>query len=68
MALRVDLILKITKVVTTKRACIPVAQINGLSGMTDRHSHALKIFIEILTASNNTVVLLNINHKTQYCN
>ena len=41
MALRVDLILQITKVVTTKRPCIPVAQINGLSGMTDQHSHAL---------------------------
>ena len=46
-----DLILKITKVVTTKRACIPVAH----SGMTDRHSHALKIFIEVLIAPNNTV-------------
>ena len=56
-----DLILKITKVVTTKRACIQVAQINGLSGMTDQHSHALKIFIEVLIAPNNTVVLLNIN-------
>ena len=36
MALRVDLLLKITKVVitmATKRHCIPVAQINGLSGM-----------------------------------
>ena len=38
MALRVDLLLKIkiTKVVitmVTKRHCIPVAQINGLSGM-----------------------------------
>ena len=33
MAVRVDLLLKITKVVTTmitKSACIPVAQINGL--------------------------------------
>ena len=48
MALRVDLILKITKVVTTmvtKRPCIPVAQNNGLSGMTyiqiDIHMHIL---------------------------
>ena len=52
MALRVDLLLKITKVVTTmitKRPCIPVAQINDLSGMTDRHSHVLKIFIMIAT-------------------
>ena len=47
MALRVDLLLKITKVVitmVTKRLCIPVAQINGLSGMhdvhSDQHSHA----------------------------
>ena len=62
------LILKITKVVTTTKPCIPVAQINGLSGMTDRHSHALKIFIEILIAPNSTVVLLNINYKTQYIN
>ena len=31
-----------TKVVTTKRRCIPVAQINDLSGMTDQHSHALR--------------------------
>ena len=54
--------------VTTKRTCIPVPQINGLLGMTDRHSHALKIFVEILIAPNNTVVLLNINYKTQYIN
>ena len=50
MVLRVDLLSKITKVVTTmitKRPCIPVAQINGLSGMTDRHSHTLKIFIMV---------------------
>ena len=35
----------------TKRPCIPVAQINGLSGMTDRHSyaHTLKIFIMVAT-------------------
>ena len=44
-----NLILKITKVVTTKRPCIPIAQINSLSGMTDRHSHALKIFIMVTT-------------------
>ena len=46
-----DLILKITKVVTTKRPCIPIAQINmySLSGMTDRHSHVLKIFIMVAT-------------------
>ncbi len=36
MALRVDLLLKITKLVitmVTKRHWIPVAQVNGLSGM-----------------------------------
>ena len=55
-------------IVVIKRACIPIAQINGLSGMIDRHSHALKIFIEVLIALNNTVVLLNINYKTQYIN
>ena len=75
MALRVDLLLKITKVVITmitKRPCMPVAQINDLSWMTDRHSHALKIFIIVATrnyiALNNTVVLLSINYKTQYGN
>ena len=56
MALRVDLLLKITKVVTTmvtKRPCIPVAQINGLSCRddihSDRHSHAhsYKIFFMV---------------------
>ena len=37
MALRVDLLLKITKLVitmVTKGHCIPVAQVNDLSGMT----------------------------------
>ena len=52
----VDLILKITKVVTTKRPCIPVAQINGLGRN------------EISIAPNNTVVFLNINYKKQYSN
>ena len=43
-----DLLLKITKVgitMVTKRPCIPVAQINGLSGMAyiqiDIHMHIL---------------------------
>ncbi len=37
----------------TKRSWIPVAQINDLSGMT-------------VTLSNITVILININYKTQY--
>ena len=48
MTFRVDLLLKITKVVTTmvtKRPCIPVTQINGISEMTyiqiDIHTHIL---------------------------
>ena len=47
-------VLKITKVVTTmvtKRPCIPVTQINGISGMTyiqiDIHTHSSKIFIMV---------------------
>ena len=36
---------------TTMRPCMPVAQINGLSGMTDQHSyaHTSKIFIMVAT-------------------
>ncbi len=55
MALRVDLLLKITKVVITmviKRLCIPVAQINGLSGMT---------YIQI-----DICMHILLNYKTQY--
>ena len=44
---QVDLILKITKVVTTKRPCIPVALIKSLSGMTDPYSHALMVAARI---------------------
>ena len=42
--------LLVVAIMVTKRSCIPVAQINGLSGMTDRHSHAhSKIFIMVAT-------------------
>ena len=42
--------LLVVTIMVTKRSCIPVAQINGLSGMTDRHSHAhSKIFIMVAT-------------------
>ena len=55
MALRVDLILSITKVVTTKRPCIPVAPLRD-----DRSTFTCtKIFIMVV-APNNRVVLLNI--------
>ena len=49
-------VLKITKVVTTmvtKRPCMPVTQINDISGMTyiqiDIHTHSSKIFIIVAT-------------------
>ena len=35
MALRVDFTIKVVTTMITKRTCIPVAQINDLSGMTD---------------------------------
>ena len=58
MALRVYLLLKITKVVitmVTKRPCIPIVQINGFSGMTyiqiDIHMHILLTYIFIMVAT-----------------
>ena len=42
--------LLVVTIMVTKRLCIPVAQINGLSGVTGRHSHAhSKIFIMVAT-------------------
>ena len=73
-------VLKITKVVTTmvtKRPCIPVTQINGISGMTyiqiDIHTlillrYSLWYSNEISITLNNAEALLNINYKTQYGN
>ena len=60
--------LLVVTIIVTKRSCIPVAQVNGLSGMTDQHSYAHSHYgsNEISITLNNTVVLLNINYKTQY--
>ena len=46
-----DFTIKVVTTMITKRPCIPVAQINDLSGMTDRHSyaHTSKIFIMVAT-------------------
>ena len=47
IALWVDFTIQVVTTIITKRPCISVAQINDLSGITDRHlyAHTSKIFI-----------------------